>query len=735
MNKLYKNCCLLLLVINMMPVTAQIINPHQNKRDLLFGWKVQEGNNVYNNVSIPTTAMNVLINNGIYPKNILDGTNYKKVDDSHFNHPWIFRNYFRMEKLKNGQHALLKIDGINYSANILINGKRIAPRDMIKGPHHQYIFDITPWVEPTNELLIQVFPPKTDQSGISFDKSTPKAIDNNMGIVRYVSLKIVGDVLMNKNTISTTSLTEKGDEASLKLTCQLTNMSDREISGAIVGNLISKYIYYPVKLKGREKRTISLTPKETPALLIKQPHLWWCNNMGDASMNNISLEFDIKDQISDKDEISFGIREIKSYTTPNGQQGIMLNGKKVMLHGAVWTDNIFLNNTADACDNCIQYAKDMNLNVFRIDGLGDTSDLLYDKCDQNGILVLKNLPDKDLNKAEKSYLINHPCIIPQQLNIPIVDLGANLPVKESLAKIIPSDKLWPVNNEFYNYHGALTSGANNLDELTKNIDNSFGSADSLNDYLKKANLLNYNSTRNLFEANRLNEPNTSGLLYYKLNTAWPSLCQQLCDYYGQPTAAYFAVKKANAPLQIIYNNKDKTVYVVNAGTDSVKLSASMQLLDIKSKPLQQEEKTLTVQPGVTTKFLTIKPEEKSFLFLTLKDKNKKIIADNNYYITGNNDYKALSSLPASKLEITAKYISGVLHAKIKNSSNDVSFFNQLILKYTNGNMVLYPRWSDNYITLQPGETKDINCDFYSNSKEMNLTIRGWNTNEQTVKVQ
>ena len=87
-------------------------------------------------------------------------------------------------------------------------------------------------------------------------------------------------------------------------------------------------------------------------------------------------------------------------------------------------------------------------------------------------------------------------------------IGAQLPVIESLKKMIPEDKMWPLN-EYQDYHCTTsTSAMNTLSVLTETIDKKYGKATDLNDYLRKADLLNYEGTKAMFEAFRVNAPNT-----------------------------------------------------------------------------------------------------------------------------------------------------------------------------------------------------------------------------------
>lgn len=91
---------------------------HRSVQVLKDGWIVQVGSKAYR-TSIPTTAMGVLMNNKVYGPSILEGLNYHKIDSTQFDRPWLFRNHFRLQPLRPGQHAFLQIDGLSYSGIFL----------------------------------------------------------------------------------------------------------------------------------------------------------------------------------------------------------------------------------------------------------------------------------------------------------------------------------------------------------------------------------------------------------------------------------------------------------------------------------------------------------------------------------------------------------------------------------------------------------------------------------------
>lgn len=345
-------------------------------------------------------------------------------------------------------------------------------------------------------------------------------------------------------------------------------------------------------------------------------------------------------------------------------------------------------------------------------------------------------------------------------------IGAQLPELESIKRFIPEDKLWPVNNDIWNYHcSSSTTALNSLSVLTKVMDEKYGKASDLNDYLMKANLINYDGTRAMFEAFRVNKPKATGIVQWMLNSAWPSLYWQLYDYYLVPTAAYYAVKKANEPIQLIYNYGDNGIYVINEKAEDIAdHKAVVNIYGIDSKLLSKNEIHIaSLKDNSSQKIIDLpKANQNTIIFLSLVDKEGKQVSSN-YYSTSTksdeydwnkttwvstpmksyNNYKDLSSMSKVDLnysiQINVKEDITTVSLDIENTSDKIAFFINAKILDENGNIMTPVFWNENYVSIQPDDTIQLSCEIKSSfiikDKPLKLKISGMNTDNKIIDVQ
>ena len=133
---------------------------------------------------VPSTVLATLVENGVY-KDPYFGTNLSKIPTEQFKIPWWYRTEFAISEDQAKQVVLLAIDGINYKANIWLNGELVVDEDVVCGAYRRFQFNISSHLKIGNNVIaIEVFPPKPGDFTIGFVDWNPNPPDNNIGIFK-----------------------------------------------------------------------------------------------------------------------------------------------------------------------------------------------------------------------------------------------------------------------------------------------------------------------------------------------------------------------------------------------------------------------------------------------------------------------------------------------------------------------------------------------------------------------
>ncbi len=870
--------------------------------------------------SVPSTALAALVENGVYA-NPYFGMNLKKVATEPFENPWWYRAEFELSEEQAGRTVLLEFDGINYAANIWLNGMQVATSGQQKGAFRRFQYDISRSVTAgKNALAVEVIPPKPGDFSIGFVDWNPPPPDRNMGIFRSARLRFC-DGISIENPFVQTKLDLKilfsprlsagiprplaganapaQAGASLTVSAELANHTDRTVSGILQGEIESIKFGQAVTLKPYERQTVEFTPDDFPALRVENPRIWWPHDVARASspwdhgqdgratpnLYDLHLKFVEGNKVCDIADVRFGIREVQDYINEGGHKGFEINGKKVLIRSAGWTDDLFLADTPESIDAQLRYVRHMNLNSIRLEGIWGKDHTLYDLCDRYGILVMVGwscqweheqylgksvdpryggvLSPEDIELISKSWqdqviwLRNHPSIYvwavasdkvpkpelerkyietfrkydptrpylssaggigseqkiigseavvsdisgcsgvkmlgPYDYTPPVywytdrtrggaygfnteTSPGAIVPPLESIKRMIPQGHLWPID-EYWQFHCGLNEFST-LDRYEEAINRRYGRADGVEEFAGKAQLLNYELTRPMFEAFRVNRTIATGIVQWMLNAAWPKMYWQLFDKYLMPTGAFYATKKACRPLHVVYNYGDRSVYAVNDKLVSFStgrltaenLRAEVRVLDIDSNEVFARTLDISLHQESSQSILEL-PEFKDisttyFLALRLYDQKDAEVANNFYWLSTKPDvldgvypersrrdakvepwpyytpskqyadFTLLNSMPSAKVGIEHHFDKvgkeQQVVVRLQNKSNCLAFFIELgVLGKTSSQTILPVFWEDNYVSLLPGETRYLRATFPASDDEPVLTVDGWNFSERS----
>lgn len=337
---------------------------------------------------VPATVAGALNQAGFFGEGLLEGKKYASVDKKIFDSPWSWTSQFELQP-QAGQHCQLVFDGIGFYADIFVNGKQIASSDTTAGVFIRRTYDITSLLKKKNKLEVRTTRAQKGDLNIGFVDWNPRPLDESMGIVRPVNLHITGAVSIEDVYVIPNLDVPSLAKADLEVRVTIKNLEDRQVSGDIVLNLQDAGEgKVKFELAPGQTKTLALTPAQLAKLHIDKPRVWWSHDLGKPELYNLATTILVDGSVSDKKETTFGVRKIESRLVGDHYRQFTLNGKDILIKGAGWTDDIFLQDTPESIARQVAYVKDMNLNLIRFENIWGKDDTVYDLCDREGLLAL-----------------------------------------------------------------------------------------------------------------------------------------------------------------------------------------------------------------------------------------------------------------------------------------------------------------------------------------------------------
>jgi mannosylglycoprotein endo-beta-mannosidase len=805
---------------------------------------------------VPGTVLTTLLHNGQIPDPFF-GLNNELIPDISKTGPdyytYWFINGFTLPDIQEGEQVWLKFRGINYSAEMFLNGRKINP-DTHEGMFLRAKYLITPFLEKgTNRLAVLVRPPDppgtpggqggdgligrsvTMQFTAGWDWICPMR-DRNTGIWDEVSVEITGPVdLLDPHVVTRVPgkriPTGQQEPAIIQSAADLLNVSGEKQTGKLVARCGNYEVSKSVEIPAGKKITTDL-----PDIKLENPQLWWPNGMGDHPLYKMEFSFVLtNDRLSDKESVSFGIRETGTrYSEDLTGRIFMVNGQDVFIKGGNWiASDALLRLSPGRYEAEVKMHAEMNMNMIRVWGGGLTErPEFYDACDKYGILVWQDLwisgdcngrwPDatkKESRERRRAYpdlhslfmlsvidqvkmLRNHPGLylwcggnefppppdIDQKLRNEIfpeydgtryylnestsADLALNktsgtadgpygiqnpsrfftvtsfafnpelgsvgMPNAETLRRIMDEkDLVVPAGrreNEVWRYHKYL--GYDNF------IDQ-YGKPAGIDDFCKKAQLVNYEQYRALqegFNAGMWNK--YSGMLVWKNQNPWTALRGQFYDVFLDQNGGFYGFRHGAKPLHLQLNLDDSTVCLVNQTFQAEKeLKAKVELFDIHGKSISEETYPCPVAANTISGLKRIDfsgiRDDVCFLRLKLLNAENQVLDENFYWLAKpGKSYEKLNDLKPVNLQLN--YNQNV--AVVSNPTGETAFFIRMkAVDQKSGELLLPLFLSDNYFSLLPGEKKEIKIDTSLlpepvKSKSMLLVTEGWNVAAISVRI-
>ena len=388
--------------------------------------------------TVPGTVLTSYLNDGAIA-NPDFGDNQYTVSDSFFCADFWYRDEFTVPAIKQPlQHTWLDFDGINWKAEVYLNGQKVG---RIDGGYMRGRFDVTALVHPgaTNALAVRII--RNANPGGTKDKAAETVNggalgrDNptyhasagwdwmstirgrNTGIWGNVSLHSTSAVQLEEPLVTTTLPLPDTTHADIAIQATLRNLEPHPVKGTLRARFGPVVVESPVTLNASEVKTVAITPATNPALRLANPKLWWPVGYGEPNLYPVTLSFLVDGKVSDTTSFQTGIRQF-TYSEDGGVLKLWINGRRFIAKGGNWGfPESMLRYRSREYETALRYHRDEHFNMIR-NWVGQTGDeAFYDAADRNGVVVWQDFwlanpwdgPDPDNNdlflKNARDYML------------------------------------------------------------------------------------------------------------------------------------------------------------------------------------------------------------------------------------------------------------------------------------------------------------------------------------------
>ncbi|GAB3903493.1 cellulose binding domain-containing protein [Kibdelosporangium lantanae] len=370
--------------------------------------------------------------------------------------------------------------------------------------------------------------------------------------------------------------------------------------------------------------------------------------------------------------------------------------------------------------------------------------------------------------------------------------GNTIPTQDSLNRFLPpadQNQIWDPSstngkgtgpNIFHTNNYSDYTSVGRLGRYNTPLWNRYGHWTDMASYQRIAQAGGYEVTRSQFEAylGHAKDPAnpSTGLIYWQMNKAWPSLMWELYGYDLDQPGVFFGAQQANEPLHIMYAYDDGSVKVTNlTGRQQSGLHATAQVIDLNGTvrdTKQVDVPSLATQDVQSVLRPTVPADVSSTYFLKLVlTQGGKVVSRNVYWLSTKPDQvdfdrtigegSGAEFLPNGYADLTG--LQSLAQAQVKVQAHTQKDGDDLVTTVTVQNMSAQPTvgfmlradirrgtaghpqasdnqvlpilWSQNDLTLWPGETQTVTAR-YARSQlrgaQPVVTLSGWNVPEVTV---
>jgi hypothetical protein len=323
-----------------------------------------------------------------------------------------------------------------------------------------------------------------------------------------------------------------------------------------------------------------------------------------------------------------------------------------------------------------------------------------------------------------------------------VEVGtSSLPTLEWFERWLPKEDRWPVSDDwaYHNWHPH--------DGFRDHREAEFGVAESLEEYVRQAQMMNYVDYRAIFEGfnAHLWAPNT-GRLLWMTQPSWPSMLWGILSSDYATQASYYGTKKACEPLHVQLDLATNAVQVINT-TRAALAGASVEadVYSLEGKVLLHREAKVEAAADDVTEAMRLElapllGDTTVLVKLALRGGDGKVVSDNLYWRAASDaGYRALDGMAKADVAVTAEAAGAAGRAivvRLKNGGSVAALQVKLTVVDAGGAEVLPAFYSDNYVSLLPGEAREVRVEVpkVGGVGGLRVKVRGWNLGDGVVGV-
>ncbi len=766
--------------------------------------------------TVPGTVLTTLVNNKVYPEPLY-GENMRSIPEALNKATYLYRTTFIVPNVFRGRAVWLHFGGINYSAEIWVNGHDVGS---MRGAFIRGDFNISPFVAAGKSATVLVVITPEPHPGVPHEHTValgvgknggetaldgptflstigwdwlPAVRDRDTGIWLPVTLSDSGPVLVKDPVVSSdVHLTEHS--ADLSVAATLVNTSASPVSGVVTGAISGGgepiVFHKDVTVAANTSMQVAFDRQSATALHLANPKMWWPNGYGPQNLYKLRLDFAVGKSVSSTQTTAFGIRKIEYQVADSENLTISVNGVKIMIRGGDWgLDEAMKRVPRERLDAQFHLHALANLNMIRNWVGQSTNPDFYDLADKYGILLWdeffqpnpsdgpnpEDVPTYLANVTDKVVRFrNHPSIAvwcarnegypPKSLDETLKTMmgqldptrlyqsnsadgrgvsshgpyywraprffyqlsesfktetgSVSVPTIESIQGMMPK-KDWETIDDDWAQHD-MAKGAQHGDEYPLVLSSRYGHIRNLADFVRKAQLANYEAFRAMYEGRNAEMfTKTTGILTWMSHPAQPSFVWQLYHYDLEPNASLYAVMKASETIHVQLNESNGAIQVVN-NSPAVLLNLRVRsriygldgkLSGEKEYPVPKVSGSTTITGGQVD--VSSRTSSIYFLKLDLLGIEGRLLSSNFYWQSvAQDDFTGLIDLPKATLEIMAdSHVEGdntLLKVTLHNPASTVALMAHLQLhQKQSGKRVLPVFYSENYISLVPGESRSV----------------------------